>query len=875
MTQSRLSLPSDYPQFLASLRSSKFKALWPAQAHVLSKYNDLLTTSDLAIELPTGAGKTLIALLIAEAWRQANKKVAILSANKTLARQMLNEANNLGIPAVLMQGRGVDIPGPDKRAYQRAVKVGIMNYWVYFNQNPVIDPADLLIMDDAHLGEHCLHSLFSVEITRYNHPELFQTIVTELFERFPDYSILSDALAEDSSRLTPPELLSFLDQNSVTDRMREIIDASPALESDRDLSYRWQRLRMSIQGANIYLGINEIWIRPYIYPLISFEHYADSSQRLYVSATIGEPSDLSRRLGVKPIVKIPVEPQFTARTSGRRLVVMNRIEDADIPPRLSLAILSALAIHPKSVWLCASRAEATKYQAAVSEWLNKNSFVGHPTWLLSALGDEIDDFKAATQGHLFVAGRFDGMDFKADECRIVVVTTLPRAIDLQEEFISAYLRDASFMRRRLNQRIVQALGRCNRADDDYGVYVLADRRFASHFGRESNREGIPANMVSELDMAQDDAETDVRILQKKIQSFLKGQFKSYDTQLKEYRAAVPGQRSESTKIDTEKVTALEVLGWSALFSSQNYDIAVDRFEEVSAAYLDANIIEMGAFQKWVWSKAKTLQTLRAESAVGAEALSLAEEAISRGGKSSWFNRMRASVGRVRKQKPVNQGVPGEYASSLIRAFDDFLELNGLRDKFDKRMKRIGELLQSEKHDEFSEGFQLFGQLLGYHSFRPKGQSAMDNRWRGTFGNQREVFAFEAKIAHLDGNTITSTHMGQAHNQFNRAFSEYTQLGYAVRGAIITHLVTIDPAAKSSAGPIRIIRKDAVLELWRRAQIILAIYKGAWSFDDISMRRSAADKIYPKCPPTGWLVRALDSHDLFIAADRLLKEWPGK
>ncbi len=32
--------------------------------------------------------------------------------------------------------------------------------------------------------------------------------------------------------------------------------------------------------------------------------------------------------------------------------------------------------------------------------------------------------------------------------------------------ILTYLRDSGFMKRRLNQRIVQALGRCNRADED-------------------------------------------------------------------------------------------------------------------------------------------------------------------------------------------------------------------------------------------------------------------------------------------------------------------------------------------------------------------------------------------------------------------------
>lgn len=65
-----------------------------------------------------------------------------------------------------------------------------MNYWVYFNQRPVVDPADLLVMDDAHLSEHCLHSLCLVELNRYQHEILSKDLVTEIEARFPEYSIL-------------------------------------------------------------------------------------------------------------------------------------------------------------------------------------------------------------------------------------------------------------------------------------------------------------------------------------------------------------------------------------------------------------------------------------------------------------------------------------------------------------------------------------------------------------------------------------------------------------------------------------------------------------------------------------------------------------
>ena len=216
------------------------------------------------------------------------------------------------------------------------------------------------------------------------------------------------------------------------------------------------------------------------------------------------------------------------------MLIMNRFATGFPSDRLSAIVQAALRVHPKSLWLCSSRLEADRTKRSVVEWLNSNGFVGHPTWTLTSLGNEIDDFKRAPAGHLFVAGRFDGMDFKADECRLVVLTTLPRATNPQEEFLSAYLRDARFMLERLNQRIVQALGRCNRASDDFAVYILADQRFSSHFSRGSYRVGLPRDIAAELDYAEDNTEAETHDLAQRVGTFLSGDFARFDQDLRDY-----------------------------------------------------------------------------------------------------------------------------------------------------------------------------------------------------------------------------------------------------------------------------------------------------------------------------------------------------
>ncbi|MBF6299101.1 hypothetical protein IU459_16345 [Nocardia amamiensis] len=860
----------DYPGLLRELSSSKFSQLRPGQLAALEEYSASYTvTPDLAIELPTGAGKSLIALLIGEAWRREGKTVAVLTGNKTLARQMEAESALLNVPIVRFEGAGNSIPLPSKRQYRRAQAIAVMNYWVMINQGSKIDSADLLIIDDAHLAESALDSLYSVEIDRYEHPILFQALVRDLAQAFPDYASLQDALTDAPSR-TGTELLSFLDQSAFADRFRSIMDSASEMLTDDDLRYRWSRIRDRYHEVNIYCSTRSLWLRPYVYPLQDFERYADAEQRIYLSATIGNPADLARRLGTNPIVKLPIESAMSAQTYGRRLLVLNADDSADLPHRLERVIAAALQVQPKSVWLCASRKDAETYQTAVKQWLLSQGLPDGPTWLLSPLGDEIDQFKSSPAGHLFVGGRFDGMDFSADQCRLVILATQPRAINLQEEFLVSYLRDAEFMIQRLNQRIVQALGRCNRSEDDYGVYILADRRFSTHFGQESRRRGLSANIQAEIDLAEDYTELDDAELIERVTSFLRGDFDQFDSDLLEVTSAVP-QTAENNQEDDSKT---EVSGWLKLYSRQDYVGAEVDFRTRQESYSHAGIREVGAFAQWCEAKAAFLEGRRGDVAAAARSLETLQLAIARGGASSWFNRLRASLLRHRNQERAVQPVgEDDFRAVVVQSFDDHLERMGTAKRFEKWRRRVTEGLASVHHDQFAEALEFVGTLLGFVATRPRYGAATDCRWRGIFGNTHEVVTWEAKIEHLADSMIDAHAVGQAHNQASRATTELGTQGYTIRGLIVTHLQQLEPAAASSIGTIKVIRKEAVVELWNRVNSLLGRYAGKWKVNSSEARLDAADSIASQLPPTGWLTRAIDTTGTFVDAEILLQEWP--
>jgi len=101
-----------FSELLGELGSPKYAALRPMQNEVLESYATLLGTqgreiaeADVAIEMPAGTGKTLVALLIAEHHRHIGRSVAILTGTKRLGRQVAEDASDLGLMTARMNTR--------------------------------------------------------------------------------------------------------------------------------------------------------------------------------------------------------------------------------------------------------------------------------------------------------------------------------------------------------------------------------------------------------------------------------------------------------------------------------------------------------------------------------------------------------------------------------------------------------------------------------------------------------------------------------------------------------------------------------------------------------------------------------------------------
>ncbi|MFD4253324.1 helicase C-terminal domain-containing protein [Amycolatopsis thermoflava] len=227
---------------------------------------------------------------------------------------------------------------------------------------------------------------------------------------------------------------------------------------------------------------------PPVPPADGAERWVQPGQeRIYLSATLGSINDLQRRIDGGRITRLETEQPLPSGNTGERMFALNPSSEQALDLGvLSWALEQVQAAGGKAAWLCASHGEADTLQAILS------GLGGHPVYRLRA-GDDtaVDDWSRAPQGQLITAGRYDGLDFPGDICKLVIITTVPQASSEFERFVVAYLGDATFMRHRVGQRVTQALGRANRTATDRSLYLGLDPTFAQILADPAVRASIP------------------------------------------------------------------------------------------------------------------------------------------------------------------------------------------------------------------------------------------------------------------------------------------------------------------------------------------------------------------------------------------------
>ncbi len=686
-------------------------SLWIHQGDVLRAYAEKhQDTPDLALELPTGTGKTLPGLLIAE-WvrRKAEGPVLYATPTKQLGHQVLATAKDEGVPARLLVGSHHSWSATDESDVEGAEAIAITSYSSIFNSSPKLPEPRLIVLDDAHAGEQFVGEQYGVTIRRH--------------ESEPAYLQVLDALRPFLSGLQIQRLQGPPDPGA-HHQVRMIlpsVDAAAIAKLDAALSqlsgdYKFQvaMIRSGLAACCVYLSYGGIQIRPMIPPTFQNRVFSRAGQRVYLSATLGAGGELERAFGRSVIIRMPL-PTKTPPRSGRRLFVFpDLVQGGDVAG----VAKGVVAVTNKALLLSQASSEKTEQAARAL------AGDGVPVLGKGTVEQGLAAFAKAPVGVLGLANRYDGMDLPGNACRIVVLDGKPDAVSLQEKFLSERAEASAALSERLRTRIVQGAGRCTRGPNDYAVVVVLGADITRYFSRPENKTALEPELQAEVQFGWDNSKgQDVDDILANVRTFL-----DHDAAWREGGEPLVAEfREEADKIDPPGAVALgeaaglEVEAWQ-LALSEDWIAASQRLEEAARTVGSGGEATRGYRGLLLYIAGVWLHFGAQGEAHRAHARQLVRDAEKASSRGTWLKEM--------KELPGVEEVPLAGADAVaIGAIVAVLTGQFKATKIKEELAKMREALDQDTAGPYEQALTTIGKYLGASAAKPPGQGRCDSAWR--------------------------------------------------------------------------------------------------------------------------------------------------
>lgn len=702
-------------------RNRKIQGLLAHQADIIREYHkQALDTPDVALQLSTGSGKTLVGLLIGE-WRRQRfqEKVVYLCPTRQLVNQVVEKSvDEYGIKANAFIDKQAEYGPNIKAEYRNAETLSVTTYSGLFNTNSFFDDASVIILDDAHAAENYIAKYWSLIIERKAHKLLFESVVSvirsiispsnysRLNSMFPDLDIqwIEKIPTPDLYDLLP-ELTALLDEQTV----------------NFDLKYPWSVLRDHLLACHIYISFNAILIRPVIPPTRTHQPFSQAKQRLYMSATLGEGGELERLSGVDKIVRLPVPEGWGKQGIGRRLFFFpERALDEESALNLTIEMIKTTG---RSLVLVPDNTTEKGLSTEISERTDYEIFNA------AQIEESKKTFISKEKAVAVVANRYDGIDLAGDECRLLIVKDLQRATNLQEKFLVTRLAAGVLLNDRILTRIVQAVGRCTRSATDYAAVIILGNDLNKILLDWDRRKFLHPEFQAEIEFGIEESKG-------VEESAFLDNFRIFLEHKEEWNSADETIVSLRDSLQQEKLPAMdkliaavphEVKYQYALWNS-DFEAAVAECRAVLTSLNGDDVRGYRAFWNYLAGSAAWMGAKSGIASMESMARDNFKRAASTAPEVVWFSRL----SRLSLENDINSQVDNRLIR-VIEGLETQLEKLGTANdrKFESEVKVILENLNKDSEEDFKkfeDAHERLGRLLGYEAGNSTSNAAPDPWW---------------------------------------------------------------------------------------------------------------------------------------------------
>lgn len=425
--------------------------LWKGQADALAAWNEARKENDNLIILNTGAGKSIVGLMVAQSLvNEGVENVLFVCSTIDLVEQTAREAEKLGLSYTTRTGGSFSNDG-----FETGKSFCITTYQALFLSTSPFKKFQLggIIFDDAHVSERLIRDSLTVSVSAADHEDLYNRlvgIVRPEFENIKKGDHLKFVVDEASggTTLCPPMTAA---RNSAA-----IIDAFKAYDyrKHKDLLFPMIQLFEHIACCAVYVSSREVEICPPFIPNAHFEHVVSCPRRIYLSATLDYPTDFIRAFGTSKVSRI--EPNNDAGNGERVIILGSLLEDPD--GKIDLA--NRLKAESKVLVSVPSYRKAGAWKE-----------VCKPP-LVDDFSEALNDFRNSDTGAFCLVSRVDGIDLPQNTCRVMIIDGSPSGSNSQERYQVEALQMLSQNATKTSTRLTQLLGRINRGRSDYGAFII-------------------------------------------------------------------------------------------------------------------------------------------------------------------------------------------------------------------------------------------------------------------------------------------------------------------------------------------------------------------------------------------------------------------
>lgn len=674
---------------------------------------DTVNSPDVALELPTGTGKTLIGLLIAE-WRRRKQgeRVLYLCPTRQLAHQVGVQARRYGIDLEVCLRPNYS----GLTRWNNGDAIAVSTYAALFNYNPRFTAPQTLVLDDAHAAENYVADHWTVSIDRSDMPTGYREL-TDLLSAKIDPRLLSHMREEvDPVDRTAVDVIPLPHWWDLSESVREIVERAV---DGTDEWYAWRdHVSDGLGACSLFVSWRNIVLRPLVPTTKRQSQFADANQRVYMSATLGSGGELERIFGVRQIARLPVPQEWEEHSTGRRIFLF---------PSASLPADELDQVVVKSV----EKAGRTLVLAPTSEAVRKRgeSFDEAEIETLGArdVEESLDAFTGMDSGALILANRYDGIDLPQDDCRLVILDGLPIAVNQLERFLYRRLAATGLLGERMRTRLTQGVGRATRGEGDWCAVIVGSGDAYEFCSRGEMRQLLHPELQAELrfglEQSVDRTANDFLGLLEVLLEHGEG-WLAADDEVRELRESMV----RGTDPAAEALQA--AVGKEVDFSYAMWDADYPRAVTLATEVVDALSGDpVAPYRAW-WNYQAGAAAWMAHTAFGVDGMGdVARDhfrrAVATGRTVHWFAELAYGDLGIEPGEVEVSSTDLEAAERLQR---HLRSIGLVGPKFRERVQIMESGLSGTDSTSWEEALTQLGRELGFDSSHPGGQNDPDSVW---------------------------------------------------------------------------------------------------------------------------------------------------